>query len=248
MWLYLSIILQLSGLVVAYEFLYVVARISEVHFSSTALEFLTSTLMHVSTFEESLWECSFSSWCRAVCLINGDFIMTNMLITGDITDTTAGSLLTCMTSRPRSMFPRPDVVLDGPAAASQHSPPRVKENLLNGVHAYEKFQCYYPDGEGKDGYILVEFPSVKMISKVIIFNQPAGGMNGKNLKIEVRVGNETSVAPNFQRFALLGVAPKPSYHSEEIIIADRAPLWGKFVSIQETDPSSNLQVCFLEIA
>ena len=201
------------------------------------------------TLIESAGICLFEDWCLVVCILSEDEIaLTNLFVTGRVTDTNGEPLVPCYTVREESLFPTAVTSVSGsPAGPADCCLDRVVTNLQDGIHNYKVGGCY--GGVDVTPWMIVDFQSVQKITTVKIMGQPQPRkIEQKFLDVAVRVGNQSS-DPSFDTDPLLATFTGPQTVENQMIeLTSPTPLWGRYLSIKERDTSfSALVICTLEV-
>lgn len=192
--------------------------------------------------QRAMTKCSLLPWCVCVCQeSDGTFAVTDLLVTGGVTDTQTGTKVPCWSKRPKpAIFPAPQAVATSSAAGF---PKRKPANLLDGVYGYDIEECSYTDTTDSSAYILVDLSDIKVISRVTIRFQPKGIVEDKHL-FDILVGNASSTGP-FDNYKLFASNKHPVSLNEEVTHERTDPIYGRYVAF-ESGPCC-LQICHLEI-
>lgn len=211
---------------------------------------LESNLLNLANYGTNLHEaytkCSLLAWCVCVCRqSNGTYILTDLLVTGGVTDTRSGPKVPCWSIRSTpTLFPSPLVSISGsPVLPSQEE--RTTANLLDGVYGYDISECANCFSSTPLSYILVDLGEVKTISRIVVRNQPAGSKDF-TYNVNIRVGDAPS-AGDFGSYVWFGSNTGPVDYNQEIVHEAEEPMKGRFVSFQTLSDGNSVQICHLEI-
>ena len=142
-----------------------------------------------------------------VCILPSEIVLTDLFVTGKVTDYHEGTLVACYTVRPASLFPTSAVAFTSSDIGISCCADRVPDNLKDGVHNYKASDCFH--GMTSIPYLVVDFQSVQKIASVRIMGLPLERkMEEKFLQVAVRVGNLSSTE-NFNSSPLLGYVDGP---------------------------------------
>ena len=200
-----------------------------------------------ATLIRFLFQCTFLEWCEALCFLSsGTAVLTDLYVSGGVTDTMAGNKALCYTKRPRLLYPRSGVSITA-SKTEITLPSRVIENIEDGVYGFQIDECYctlefHP-------YILIELSESRTITKIALRGQPNGQTHNKFVNMVVRVGNIDPIGTDFNALSYFGKHDTgfPGFNMD-VIIENPAGVIGKYISIQE-EPIVGLaiQVCAIEI-
>ena len=191
--------------------------------------------------------CMSLEWCEAMCFLSsGTAVLTDLYVSGGVTDTMTGNKALCFTKRPMVLYPRIGVSITASETAIT-LPARVIENMEDGVYGFDRDECYctlefHP-------YILIELSESRTITKIALRGQPQGHTDNKFVNMEVRVGDIEPIGTDFTALSYFGKHDTgfPGFNMD-VIIENPAGVIGKYISIQE-EPivGLSIQVCAIEI-
>lgn len=196
-------------------------------------------------YHQAFTKCALLAWCVCMCRqSNGTYTLTDLLVTGGVTDTLPGAKVPCLSKRSSSMlFPSLLSSISGSPDNIQFLK-RTKANLLEGIYGYDMDECTLVYSVNPLAYILVDLGEVKTISRIVVRNQPRG-LKDTNYNVNIRVGDAPS-AGDFDSYAWFGSNTDPVDYNQEFIHQSEVPMKGRFVSFQ-TISDDSIQICHLEI-
>jgi len=193
--------------------------------------------------------CMKYSWCTTGCILPSDeYVLTNLLVSGGITDPMAGEKIPCYTIRPAVIYPSPNAVV----VATRTEPAmsrRLISHVEDGVYGFTNPECYYSDVGITKQFIYIMLPQAEPVRRVVVRAQYSGEIFNKFQKVEVRVGNTPRSGKDFSANTRLGnIYWGPiQKHNVDIIFAGSVPVVGMYVSIQELKSTGVLSVCTIEV-
>ena len=216
-------------------------------------EFVTSATRQSYINELILsMECEKYAWCSAACLLpNGETILTDLVVSGGITDTKPGTKIKCWTIRPPGIFPSPEATLSGSVHDSYY-PNRILGNLADGVYERSWDGCYSTKKIiTVYQFVLIELEKPQIIHKVVVRTQPdAKYMSERYGNFEVRVGNKAPTGTDMSSLTLIGSFDGPLTSDDvdkDLTFTLENPTRAKYISLQEMIASYRIIICHLEV-
>ena len=191
--------------------------------------------------------CTSLEWCEALCFLSsGTAVLTDLYVSGGVTDTMAGNKALCFTKRPIVLYPKSGVSITASATQNQN-PLRVIENIEDGVYGFQMDECYYT--KSYHPYILIELSESRNITQIALRGQPIGNTGDKFHNTIVRVGDIEPIGTNFTALSYFGKhdTGSPGFNMD-VIIKNASGVMGKYIFIQEKpDVAHSIQVGAIEI-
>ena len=207
-------------------------------------EDITTQTNSFPNFRKATAKCSYLGWCACVCqTLDLQYLLTNLIVTGGVTDPASGNKMVCYTRRPRGY--KILTAVASPVFASY--PDRVLENNIDGIYGFEFKKCYHGnDVSGSNTFYRADLGVIRKINKVIYLSQPGGNSMSQRLSnIRILTGNTTT--NNYDDYVLIGTQlGSPQGFSQEIVVGGTEPHWGRYVLLLKND-NNQLAFCHLEI-
>ena len=200
-----------------------------------------------ATLIRFLFLCTSLEWCEALCFLSsGTAVLTDLYVSGGVTDTMAGNKALCFTKRPIVLYPKSGVSITA-SKTEILLPLRVIENIEDGVYGFQMDECYctmefHP-------FILIELSESRNITQIALRGQPIGQTHNKFVNMIVRVGDIEPTGTNFTALSYFGKHDTgfPGFNID-VIIENTAGVMGKYISIiEKPDVAHSIQVCAIEI-
>ena len=122
-----------------------------------------------STLIRFLSLCSSLEWCETLCFLSScTAVLTDLYVSGGVTDTMAGNKALCFTKRPIVLYPKSGVSITA-SATEITLPIRVIENIEDGVYGFQMDECYCTSEFHP--YILIELSESLNISQIALRTQ-----------------------------------------------------------------------------
>ena len=219
---------------------YIRSVVSEDWLSGGAITTQTNSF---ANFQQATAKCSYLGWCACVCQTPDlQYVLTNLLVTGGVTDPASGNKMVCYTRRRRGY----NILTATASPIFQIGSARVLENIVDGIYDFTLAKCYHgKDVPGGQLYYRADLGGVRKINKVVYLSQSAGNMSNKLHDIQILTGNTTT--NNNDDYVLIGTQPEsPQNYSQEIVVEGTKPHWGRYVLLLKTS-GKKLLFCHLEI-
>ena len=227
--------------------------LSSISIDRLSSEFVTSATRQAYINELILsMECEKYAWCSAACLLpNGETILTDLVVSGGITDTKPGTKIKCWTIRPPGIFPSPEATVSGTDNDSGR-PNRVVGNLGDGIYRRNDDDCFLAKKTSiLDKYVLIKFEKPQLISEVLVRTQPeAKYMSDKFGNFEVRVGNKAPTGTDMSSLTLIGSFDGPLTTDDvdkDLTFTLENPTRAKYISLQEMVTNFRFCLCHVEV-
>ena len=205
---------------------------------------ITTQTNSFPNFRQATVGCSHLGWCACVCQTPDlQYVLTNLLVTGGVTDPAPGNKMVCYTRRPRGY----NILTATATPVDAGSPDRVLENVADGIYGFDLSECYLGNHiSGSPPFYRADLGGIRKINKVVYLSQPGGYYMYNRLRnMQILTGNTTT--NNYDDYELIGTQLEPPQnYSQEIVVEGTEPHWGRYVLLLKND-NYRLGFCHLEI-
>ena len=204
----------------------------------------------ISLFQVSA-SCIKLSWCDAFCLLpNKTAILTDLVISGGFEDTKSGQKVVCYTKRPKVIYPSPQATISSSRNRAT-APLRIVENFQDGIYGFDNDQCFSAYTAKRLKWIVVNFSEPKVVSRVVIRTGMTVDLIRNFQQLELRGGNSAPFGNDMSlQLTLLGTFFGPilaSQQNTDLIINVSPKTTVQYISLQEADPATRMDICHLEV-